>query len=209
MGVRSRTPLANGAPGRTAAIVAMVTMAGALTTMLTSCSAAGSGSSAPGGNPSASGWSIVVPGSRTPSPAFGVGTPGTTVTVKPGTITPITPITAPSGLFTGYCPGRLYPGMMSLLTVVPGTGSATVTWSSAGGASVGSYRVAAVSQDLVFGTQPPLNWVTVPSSTTCTLITATVPGLRSGGRYVFWLDAVVVGTGTEVMIGRSAGFKIL
>jgi hypothetical protein len=71
------------------------------------------------------------------------------------------------------------------LIVTPGVGSLKVQWPSWYGPD---YRVAAVDQRLVAGTQPPPTWVNVTAGTGCT-VTATLTGLISGNPYVVWLDA--------------------
>jgi hypothetical protein len=71
------------------------------------------------------------------------------------------------------------------MVVTPGAGSLKVQWPSWYGPN---YRVAAVDQKLVTGTQPPPTWVNVTAGTGCT-VTATLTGLLSGNPYVVWLDA--------------------
>ena len=71
------------------------------------------------------------------------------------------------------------------LIVTPGKGSLTVQWPSSYGPN---YRVTAVNQKLVTGTQPPPTWVNVPAAAGCTT-SATLTGLISGNPYVVWLDA--------------------
>jgi hypothetical protein len=71
------------------------------------------------------------------------------------------------------------------MIVTPGAGSLKVQWPSWYGPN---YRVAAVDQRLVTGTQPPPTWVNVTAGTGCT-VTATLTGLISGNPYVVWLDA--------------------
>jgi hypothetical protein len=71
------------------------------------------------------------------------------------------------------------------MIVTPGAGSLTVQWPSAYGPN---YRVAAVNQKLVTGTQPPPTWVNVTAGAGCTA-SATLTGLISGNPYVVWLDA--------------------
>jgi hypothetical protein len=71
------------------------------------------------------------------------------------------------------------------LIVTPGAGSLKVQWPSWYGPN---YRVAAVDQKLVTGTQPPPTWVNVTAGTGCT-VSATLTVLISGNPYVVWLDA--------------------
>jgi hypothetical protein len=53
------------------------------------------------------------------------------------------------------------------------------------------YQLAAVSQDLIYGTQRPWIWMNIAPKVGCQEISATVTGLTSGGTYVFVLHAVV------------------
>jgi hypothetical protein len=71
------------------------------------------------------------------------------------------------------------------LIVTPGAASLKVQWPSWYGPN---YRVAAVNQKLVTGTQPPPTWVDVTAGPGCT-VTTTLTGLISGNPYVVWLDA--------------------
>jgi hypothetical protein len=83
----------------------------------------------------------------------------------------------------GYAtPRRLTP------TVVPGTGSATVTFPADTSTDVRGYRVQAVDQHLVSGTQPAHVVATAAQVTGCADVTVTVGGLTSGDRYVFWIE---------------------
>jgi hypothetical protein len=182
--------------------------------LLAACSGSGSGSGSTkttsNGNPSASPWSIYVPGSATPSPApLSTVRPSTVVSPLPAlSIMPPSLPVAGSGTFTGSCTGGLYAGKLDPLAVVPGTGSAAVSWQNLADPSITSYRVAAVSQDLMLGTQPPPTWVTITAGPTCAQATVTVSGLRNGGRYVFWLDAVVTRSGREYQVGESTGITV-
>ncbi len=71
------------------------------------------------------------------------------------------------------------------MEVTPGAGRLTVTWPRQYGSN---YRITAVKQPLVSGSQPPYTWQDVPPATGCT-VTATITGLSSGVPYVVWLDA--------------------
>ena len=104
-------------------------------------------------------------------------------------------------------PRRVTPG------VTPGAGSAVVTWQASDAAEVQGYRVSAVSQQLVGGTQPDPVRQTVGQQDGCPQMSVTVTGLRSGVPYVFWLEEqtasnvrttvrwVQVGTSDPVVIG--------
>jgi hypothetical protein len=91
----------------------------------------------------------------------------------------------------GQCGGYYRQGVRNGLTVVPGTTSATVSWWNLGDPALQSYELAAVSQELTFGIQPPWKWQTVEKSTGCNQITTTFTGLSSGKPYVFVLHAVL------------------
>jgi hypothetical protein len=83
----------------------------------------------------------------------------------------------------GYAtPRRLTP------TVVPGTWSATVTFPADTSKDVRGYRVQAVDQRLVTGTQPGHVGGTAAQVTGCVDVTVTVSGLTSGDSYVFWVE---------------------
>ena len=71
------------------------------------------------------------------------------------------------------------------MIVTPLKASLKVQWPSWYGPD---YRVAAVNQVLVSGTQPPPTWVTVKAGSGCT-VTAVLTGLISGNPYIVWLDA--------------------
>jgi hypothetical protein len=71
------------------------------------------------------------------------------------------------------------------MIVTPGVGSLKVEWPPSYGPN---YRVAAVNQKLVTGTQPPPTWINVTAGAGCTA-TATLTGLITGNPYVVWLDA--------------------
>jgi hypothetical protein len=95
----------------------------------------------------------------------------------------------------------------------PGAGSATVSWLADAREEVLSYRVSAVSQELVLGEQPGPLPVVVAKPATCSELTATVPGLVPGDAYVIWMEEEVrspstgvarmvhVGTSDPVVIG--------
>ena len=117
----------------------------------------------------------------------------------------LTPRPDPCGSSTA--PRRVAP------QAVPGAGSATVTWLADARAEVLSYRVEAVSQQLVTGAQAAPVSRSVAKPATCTELTATLTGLTPGVAYVFWMEEEVrspstgvtrmahVGTSTPVVIG--------
>jgi hypothetical protein len=128
---------------------------------------------------------------------------------------PVVPASAPAGTVApaaAPCHGQLREGPVNGLAVLPGTGSAVVSWNNAGDATVSAYRVGALTQDLVRGSQPVPTWVTVPPGTGCGRVSATLSGLRSGGLYRFVLDAVANVPSArgprEMAIGQSGVVQI-
>ncbi|MBN1174020.1 MAG: fibronectin type III domain-containing protein [Micromonosporaceae bacterium] len=150
---------------------------------------------------SAEGWSIYLQGEAPQPPPAAVAPPA--AEDAPLEAPPLTGAEA-----TVPCTTWMYAGRMDELTAVPGAGSATVSWMDVAGGVVTEYRVAAVSQDLGSGVTPDPVWITVAPTGRCELISATVTGLTSGGRYVLWVDAVMTLSGREYMIGRSRGFTV-
>jgi hypothetical protein len=107
----------------------------------------------------------------------------------------------------GYAvPRRIVPGATA------GTGSATVSWQADSHADVTGYRVRAVSQTLVAGTQRDPVTVAVPQPSGCVPVTATVGGLTSGSYYVFWLEEAQLDTASGVtryvQVGESDPVRI-
>lgn len=152
----------------------------------TGCGALGFGSgSSTGATPSASStpggsWIVVVPGSATPS-----GGPGGNARPAPS------PTESFLGSAAPFCPRRLHVDEVFIpITVVSGKGSFTVTWPRISTAA--GYRIAAVPQKLIKGTQPPVAWKPVAASASCT-ITGTITGLTAGDPYIVWLDVLAAG----------------
>jgi len=147
--------------------------------VLSGCGSSGgvAGSSASAGvTPSpAAPWLIDV--SANPAPSL-----GNPVSLRPSSGLPWSPL--PSAATCGI-PWPTDERVLIPLIVTPGAGSLKVQWPSWYGPN---YRVAAVDQKLVTGTQPPPAWVNVTAGTGCT-VTATLTGLISGNPYVVWLDA--------------------
>ena len=147
--------------------------------VLSGCGSSGgvAGSSASAGvTPSrAAPWLIDV--SANPAPSL-----GNPVSLRPSSGLPWSPL--PSATTCGI-PWPTDERVLIPLIVTPGAGSLKVQWPSWYGPN---YRVAAVDQKLVTGTQPPPAWVNVTAGTGCT-VTATLTGLISGNPYVVWLDA--------------------
>jgi hypothetical protein len=135
---------------------------------------------------------------------------------RPGTFTVPRPV--PHGVLPTYvprpaaCGGFTSPKQMTP-GAVAGVGSATVSWQADNRTEVVGYRVQAVDQVLVTGTQPAPVQQTVAQPAGCIAVTATVGGLTSGDPYVFWLEEQVtdattgvtrfvqVGTSDPVVIG--------
>nr|WP_239522754.1 fibronectin type III domain-containing protein [Geodermatophilus sabuli] len=148
-----------------------------------------------------------------PAPA----TAGLTVSVpRPGPIDVVPPYVPrgaapeleprPDTPCSGYSrPRQIWPG------VVPGPGTATVSWQADASADVRGYRVQAVSQRLVGGTQPAPPVQLAPQPAGCEPVTVTFAGLEPGSAYVFWLEEeiedayslrwVQAGRSTPVVIG--------
>jgi hypothetical protein len=121
----------------------------------------------------------------------------------------VSPVTSPppdpcNGAST---PRRIVPG------AVAGAGSATVSWQADNRSEVLGYRVQAVTQELVSGTQPPTVQRTAGQVAGCGTVSVRLPGLTSGDHYVFWLEErvrdpesgvvrfVQVGSSDPVLIG--------
>ncbi len=121
-------------------------------------------------------------------------------TVPRGVIPEYTPPEAPCG---GYgSPRRIPPA------VVPGAGSATLSWMADSDSAVRGYRVQAVSQQLVTGVQPAPPQQLVGQRDDCGEVSTTMTGLIPGGTYVFWLEEQVWDETAQVMqfvqVGSSA-----
>ncbi len=102
-------------------------------------------------------------------------------------------VTPPPAECGGYGnPRQIPPG------VVPGPGSATVSWQADGRADVQGYRVTAVGQQLVAGEQPAPPQVDVAQREGCGEVSTVVRGLTPGVPYVFWLEEALLDAGTGV-----------
>ena len=121
-------------------------------------------------------WVVIASGSATPSP-----TPSVAASYAGG-------LPAVSFLPTSSACAMGFPqdGLVLIpMVVTPQKGALQVQWPAQYGST---YRVTAVDQQLVVGTQPPPTWQTVSVGGGCTG-TATISGLKSGGAYIVWLDA--------------------
>lgn len=145
------------------------------------------------------------------------GRPSTSATPRPGAArstspTPgFLPLPSPTPSGTGPAPScspaARRPGQLNGLTVVPGPGTATVSWPDNGGRELVAYRVTATAQDLVNGRQPEVGWRTVTPTRSCATLSTTVTGLRRGGAYTITLEAVLARLGMDglrnVTVARS------
>lgn len=186
--------------GRVRRIGAVIAVAGVAAAAVGGCSVLGLSGGAKGGGATAtrSGQvqlpeSIVfVAGSPRTSPPVPNGSPIRTPLAALPSLPSSSPYAKSSiSAIPTVCTGRLQAGVRNGLTVVPGTGSAAVTWWNVGDPALQSYQLAAVSQNFVTGTQPPWKWQAVAPGIGCTQITTTVTGLDSGSAYIFVLHAVV------------------
>ena len=183
--------------------------------VLAGCSMLGPSSSGtdagPKPSPGPTGFLLLI-GSPTVSPAPAAPAPAPTTPAAPP-VPPPAPVVTTTTRSPDPCYGRLYEGKMDRLGVALSPGQAVVSWRNAGDPTVTVYRVATVSQNLVPGGKPAPVWVNVAPGTGCGMMSTTITGLRRGGDYVFWLDAVftpgtLVGTPKDIMIGRSFGVRI-
>jgi hypothetical protein len=173
--------------------------------LLAGCSAiTGSSTATPGGGagptPNAgSDWLVLAQGSATPSPVPSLGTtPYPTASVGSGFL-PLQPAaratpTATCGMDTVHF------SRIGGLTVVPGTTSAKVTWYNKGGYNLVEYRLTAISQNPIEGSQRDVGWKTIKPTAPCGTISVTLPKLDRKTSYIFSLDAVVLrrsGDGTH------------
>jgi hypothetical protein len=136
-------------------------------------SPATSASPAPSGTP----WIWYAGGSATPSPSVSYGTGTPSLALPLASFLPAAPTC--SATFTRI------EAVLIPLTVTPGKGSLKVTWPRQ---YYSNYRITAVKQPLVSGSQPAYIWQNVVSGQGCT-VSATITGLKSGAPYIVWLDA--------------------
>lgn len=144
-------------------------------------------------------WLVVAKGSATPSPTPSRSGVRPTPTATSGflPLPPATPRPAPSATCARDTP---HFDKINALQVVPGTTSAKVRWYNVGGYNLVEFRVTAINQDLVVGTQRAVGTVTVKPANPCGYLTATLPNLDRKTSYVFSVDAVVIrrsGDGTH------------
>ena len=103
----------------------------------------------------------------------------------------MSPTFNPSPVAT-VCQGRLREGVVNGLDVTPlGAGRAQVRWWEVGDPALQGYKLAAVSQQFVYGLQPPWKWQNVAKVGRCMELTVTVSGLVPGDPYIFVLHAII------------------
>lgn len=148
---------------------------------------------------------LLAPGAvRTGTPAPTVLTPPAstpssirTIAVRPRNTAPCTPYPSPKQI---------------PLQVSTGFGTATISWLSDGDTTVASYRVSAISQQLVAGTQPAHPTVTIARGPGCAQLRVTLAALGHRVPYVFWLEEARVAPGSGsaqyTLVGRSSGVLI-
>jgi hypothetical protein len=145
--------------------------------LLTGCGGSGGAASSTSASPSpAAPWLIYASGNPPPT-----ATPPMTASPS-STALPWTPLPSATTCAIAWPTDEQ---VLIPLIVTPGVRTLTVQWPSWYGPT---YRVTAVDQRLVTGTQPPPTWVDVNAGPGCT-VTATLTGLISGNPYVVWLDA--------------------
>jgi hypothetical protein len=175
----------------------------ALPLLLSGCSmfTASKGGAGSTGDAQAAGdqWLIVARGSATPSPTPSRAAARPTPTATGGflPLKPATPRPTPTATCARDTP---HFDKINALQVTPGTTSAKVRWYNVGGYNLVEYRVTAINQDLVIGTQRAVGTVVVKPDNPCGYLTATLPKLSRRTSYVFSVDAVVVrrsGDGTH------------
>jgi hypothetical protein len=139
--------------------------------------------------------------------ALAANAPGAIVVPLPDRVQPPTfvvprPVVVPGSIVPPYVPVGVSPKLTPppakcggngtprsvRPTVVPGAGSARVSFPADSSTAVRSYRVQAVSQRLVGGSQPAHVVATAPQRSGCGQITVTLSGLRSRTPYVFFLE---------------------
>jgi hypothetical protein len=147
----------------------------------------GAGAEAAADRPSDS-WVVVARGTATPSASAlaGVSPTASPLPTLPAVPTPATP-TASS---PATCDANPRTSPLAGLTVQPGAGTAVVTWYHGGDPAMVEYRLTALPQRIVQGSQPDLAWQSIAAGTGCRTVTATVTGLDRAAPYVFSLDAV-------------------
>lgn len=153
----------------------------ALPVVLGGCGVLGLGSATPGASASptpapGADWIVVASGSATPSPQPSY----------PGSRSPALPPVSFLPLGTPCAQDWDASRVLIPLHVEAGAGTLKVSWPRQADSD---YRITAVKQTLVSGSQPPYTWQYVPAGSGC-MVTATIKGLAAATPYVVWLDAM-------------------
>ena len=136
-------------------------------------------------------WIVSQAGSAVPSPApsysyssptpFPTGfLPTVSATTSPG----------PTPVGAACTDNKFNAGVINSASVVPSATSAVVTWFNPGGSDLVEYRVTAISQDLLSGSQRTIGWTVITPGTSCGMLSAPVTGLDPKTDYIFSVDAV-------------------
>lgn len=143
----------------------------------------GDGSAGP---PSASAGPTPNAGSDWILNAQGSATPSARVSAFPSRSALLPPVTfLPVEKDCAYAQEWTVSPVLIPVTVVPGVGRLTVSWPRQYNSN---YRITAVKQPVVSGSQPTPTWQNVAPAAGCT-VTATITGLTKGVPYIVWLDA--------------------
>jgi hypothetical protein len=147
-----------------------------------------------------------------PEPA--ISAPNVAIPVPRDIDVQFVPPTVPRGVIPEYTPPEATCGGYStprriVPAIVPGVGSATLSWmADSDNSVVTGYRVQAVSQQLVTGVQPAPPQALVGQRDDCGEVGATITGLTSGAYYVFWLEEQILDEDTQltrfVQVGSSS-----
>ncbi|GAB1641831.1 hypothetical protein [Krasilnikovia sp. MM14-A1259] len=183
--------------------------------LLTGCNSVSSLLSPTAGTPSTSppsggpGWIRVAQGSPTPMPAPSYRAPSPSP--APTGFLP-RPSTTPGPTVGPTCEPKTYNfSRIDALDVTTGTTSAVATWYNIGGYNLVEFRLTAISQDLVVGSQHNYGFVTIKPAAPCGMMTGRITGLKPKTGYVFSVDAVVLrrsGDGTHAAtVYRSHVFR--
>lgn len=156
--------------------------------------------------PSGPSWLVSATGSATPSPGPS-RFPTSPVPTISGGFLPLGP-PVPTRTPGPVCSANSFNfSRLSGLTVAPASTTAKLSWYNVGGANLKEFRLYAISQNLVVGTQRDVGFVTVKPAGPCGQMSGTVTNLSPKTTYVFSVDAVVLrrsGDGTHAAtIARS------
>ena len=161
-----------------------------------SSSSSDSSSGAEGGDS----WIVGTQGKATPSPTptSVSGTPKPSVSFG---FLPITGAGPATGTPTPICsPNTFNFSRVAGLDVTPSRTSAVLNWYNVGGENLVEFRLYAISQDLVVGSQRDIPYAVVKPRIPCGQMSASIGNLSPKTHYVFTVDAVVIrrsGDGTH------------